>query len=114
MAIQVTGSFQLQNGTYAENPQLWLNPNLPYKGVLNLQTQVAIQRSGSSPYPSPQPTPTVQYFVVDNIYYNNINLDILPTSSMENPYDALIDSLNNYVVDILEVEQPNCTYNVLV
>ena len=113
MSIQVTGSFQLQNGTFAENPQLWLNPNLPYKGVLNLQTQVAIQRSGSV-YPTPVPQPSTQYYVVDNIYYNNINLAILPTSSMVNPYDALIDSLNNYVVDVLEIEQPDCTYTVLV
>ena len=110
MAIQVTGSFELQNGTFAENPQLWLNPSLPYSSVLNLQTQVAIERSGSMPMPGP-PQP-MQYYVVDNIYYNNINLNILPTSSMENPYDALIDSLNLYVIDVLEVAQPNCIYNV--
>jgi hypothetical protein len=112
MSIQVTGSFQLQNGTFAENPQLWLNPNLPYKGVLNLQTQVAIQRSGSV-YPTPVPQPSTQYYVVDNIYYNNINLDILPTSSMENPYSALINSLDQYVKADLEAKQPDCTYNIV-
>ena len=114
MSIQVTGSFQLQNGTFAENPQLWLNPNLPYKGVLNLQTQVdnstfriCLSNTSSSTFYS------ILCCKITSITTTLIWI-FFQTSSMENPYDALIDSLNIYVVDILEVEQPNCTYTVLV
>jgi hypothetical protein len=40
MALQVTGSFRLSNGTYAVNPEILMCPNLPYRDVLNLQAQV--------------------------------------------------------------------------
>jgi hypothetical protein len=53
------------------------------------------------------------YYPVDNIYYNNMDLNILPTSSMENPYSALINSLDQYVKTDLEAKQPDCTYNII-
>jgi len=108
MALQVTGSFQLSNGTYAVNPEILMCPNLPYRDVLNLQAQVVL--SGSSPMPSPTGT---GYYTVDNLYYNNIDLSILPTSSMENPYSALINSLDQYVKADLEIKQPDCIYNIV-
>lgn len=110
MSLQVTGSFKLTNGTYAVDPQILMIPNLPYCNVLNLQAQVVL----TDPNPSPAPTPVTnaQYYQVDNLYYNNINLDILPTSSMENPYAALIDSLDQYVKADLEAKQPDCIYNI--
>ena len=108
MALQVTGSFQLTNGTYAVNPEILMCPNLPYRNILNLQAQVVISGSSPAPYPTND-----GYYAVDNLYYNNIDLDILPTSSMENPYSALINSLDQYVKADLEVKQPNCTYNIV-
>ena len=42
MALQVTGSFQLANGTYAVDPQILMVPTLPYQNVLNLQAHVVI------------------------------------------------------------------------
>ena len=110
MALQVTGSFKLSNGTYAVNPEILMCPNLPYRDVLNLQAQIVLITSGSTPMPSPASS---GYYPVDNIYYNNMNLDILPTSSMENPYSALINSLDQYVKSDLEVKQPDCTYNIV-
>ena len=108
MALQVTGSFKLTNGTYAVNPEILMCPNLPYRNILNLQAQIAI--SGSSPVPFPLDN---GYYVVDNLYYNSIDLSILPTSSMENPYAALIDSLDQYVKADLEISQPDCIYNII-
>ena len=110
MALQVTGSFKLSNGTYAVNPEILMCPNLPYRDVLNLQAQIVLITSGSTPMPSPA---SLGYSPVDNIYYNNMNLDILPTSSMENPYSALINSLDQYVKSDLEVKQPDCIYNIV-
>lgn len=109
MALQVTGSFRLSNGTYAVNPEILMCPNLPYCNVLNLQAQVTLVTSGSAPMPGPM---NPGYYTVDNLYYNNMNLDILPTSSMENPYAALINSLDQYVKTDLEEKQPDCTYNI--
>jgi hypothetical protein len=109
MSLQVTGSFKLTNGTYAINPEILMIPTLPYANILNLQAQVVLPISGSLPYPVPS---NQEYYQVDNIYYNNIDLNILPTSSMENPYSALIDSLDQYVKSDLEVKQPDCTYNI--
>ena len=108
MALQVTGSFRLSNGTYAVNPEILMCPNLPYRDILNLQAQITLSGSAPQPYPIEN-----SYYTVDNLYYNNINLDILPTSSMENPYSALINSLDQYVKADLEVKQPNCTYNIV-
>jgi hypothetical protein len=85
-------------------------PNLPYRDVLNLQAQVVLVTSGSMPMPGPM---NQGYYNVDNIYYNNMNLDILPTSSMENPYAALINSLDQYVKADLEEKQPDCIYNII-
>lgn len=110
MALQVTGSFRLSNGTYAVNPEILMCPNLPYRDVLNLQAQVVLVTSDSSPSPGPMNS---GYYTVDNLYYNNMNLDILPTSSMENPYSALINSLDQYVKADLEVKQPDCIYNIV-
>jgi hypothetical protein len=110
MALQVTGSFRLSNGTFAVNPEILMCPNLPYRDVLNLQAQVVLVTSGSAPMPSPM---NPGYYTVDNLYYNNMNLDILPTSSMENPYSALINSLDQYVKADLEVKQPDCIYNII-
>jgi hypothetical protein len=42
-----------------------------------------------------------------------MNLDILPTSSLENPYSALIESLDQYVKADLEEKQPDCIYNIV-
>jgi hypothetical protein len=53
------------------------------------------------------------YYNVDNIYYNNIDLEVLPTSSMENPYAALIESLDQYVKTDLEEKHPDCTFNII-
>jgi hypothetical protein len=110
MALQVTGSFKLSNGTYAVNPEILMCPNLPYRDVLNLQAQIVLITSGSAPTPGPT---NMGYYPVDNIYYNNMDLNILPTSSMENPYSALINSLDQYVKSDLEVKQPDCTYNIV-
>jgi hypothetical protein len=110
MALQVTGSFQLTNGTYAVNPEILMCPNLPYRDVLNLQAQIVLVTSGSTPMPGPM---NPGYYSVDNLYYNNINLDILPTSSLENPYSALIESLDQYVKADLEIKQPDCIYNIV-
>ena len=79
MALQVTGSFRLSNGTYAVNPEILMCPNLPYRDILNLQAQIVLVTSGSVPMPGPMNS---GYYPVDNIYYNNIDLNILPTSSM--------------------------------
>lgn len=106
MALQVTGSFQLANGTYAVDPQILMVPTLPYQNVLNLQAHVVITP------PQPQPFVTNGYQVVDYIHYNNIDITSL-TSSLENPYSALIESLDNYVKSDLESKQPNCTYNIV-
>ncbi len=108
MALQVTGSFKLTNGTYAVNPEILMCPNLPYRNILNLQAQVTISGSSLTPFPLND-----SYHVVDNLYYNNIDLNILPISSMENPYAALIDSLDQYVKSDLETQQPNCIYNII-
>lgn len=108
MALQVTGSFKLTNGTYAINPEILMCPNLPYRNILNLQAQVTIP--GLSPIPFPIDN---SYYVVDELYYNNIDLNILPTSSMENPYAALINSLDQYVKADLEIQQPDCIYNII-
>jgi hypothetical protein len=110
MALQVTGSFKLSNGTYAVNPEILMCPNLPYRDVLNLQAQIVLIISESAPTPGPASS---GYYPVDNIYYNNIDLNILPTSSMENPYSALINSLDQYVKADLEIKQPDCTYNIV-
>jgi hypothetical protein len=110
MALQVTGSFKLSNGTYAINPEILMCPNLPYRDVLNLQAQVVLTTSGSTPISGPM---NIGYSPVDNIYYNNIDLTVLPTSSMENPYSALINSLDQYVKSDLETKQPDCTYNIV-
>jgi hypothetical protein len=110
MALQVTGSFKLSNGTYAVNPEILMCPNLPYSNVLNLQAQIVLITSGSAPMPGPMNS---GYYPVDNIYYNNMDLNILPTSSMENPYSALINSLDQYVKTDLEAKQPDCTYNII-
>ena len=110
MALQVTGSFRLSNGTFAVNPEILMCPNLPYRDVLNLQAQVVLVTSGSMPMPTPM---GASYYTVDNIYYNNMNLDIFPTSSLENPYSALIESLDQYVKADLEVKQPDCIYNII-
>ena len=108
MALQVTGSFQLANGTYAVNPQILMCPNLPYRNILNLQAQVVL--SGSVVVPS---LVLNGYHVVDTLHYNNIDTVILPTSSLENPYSALIESLDQYVKTDLEIKQPTCTYNII-
>ena len=42
-----------------------------------------------------------------------MNFDILPTSSLENPYSALIESLDQYVKTDLEEKQPDCIYNIV-
>jgi hypothetical protein len=110
MALQVTGSFRLSNGTFAVNPEILMCPNLPYRDVLNLQAQVVLVTSGSTPMPGPM---NPGYYTVDNLYYNNMNLDILPTSSLENPYSALIESLDQYVKTDLEGKQPDCIYNII-
>jgi hypothetical protein len=110
MALQVTGSFRLSNGTYAVNPEILMCPNLPYRNILNLQAQVALTTSENNPIPNPM---NIESPPVDNIYYNNIDLDILPTSSMENPYSALINSLDQYVKSDLETKQPDCIYNIV-
>jgi hypothetical protein len=110
MALQVTGSFQLTNGTYAINPEILMCPNLPYRNILNLQAQVVLPATENNPLPFPS---NLGYYIVDNIYYNNINLDILPTSSLENPYSALIESLDQYVKADLEIKQPDCIYNIV-
>jgi hypothetical protein len=110
MALQVTGSFRLSNGTYAVNPEILMCPNLPYRDVLNLQAQIVLVTSGSAPMPGPMNS---GYYPVDNIYYNNMDLNILPTSSMENPYSALINSLDQYVKTDLEEKQPDCIYNIV-
>ena len=110
MALQVTGSFRLSNGTYAINPEILMCPNLPYRDVLNLQAQVVLTTSENNPIPDPM---NIGYPPVDNIYYNNIDLDILPTSSMENPYSALINSLDQYVKSDLETKKPDCIYNIV-
>ena len=110
MALQVTGSFRLSNGTFAVNPEILMCPNLPYRDVLNLQAQVVLVTSGSMPSPGPM---SPGYYTVDNLYYNNMNLDILPTSSLENPYSALIESLDQYVKADLEEKQPDCIYNIV-
>ena len=106
MALQVTGSFQLTNGTYAVDPQILMIPTLPYRGTLNLHAQIVI--SGSASLPSIYNG----YYVVDNLYYNNIDTTTL-TSALENPYSALIDSLDRYVKADLESTQPACTYNII-
>lgn len=106
MALQVTGSFKLTNGTFAVDPQILMIPTLPYRGTLNLQAQIVISESTSMPGPALN-----GYYMVDNLYYNNINITAL-TSSLENPYSSLIDSLDHYVKADLEVNQPNCTYNI--
>jgi hypothetical protein len=110
MALQVTGSFRLNNGTFAVNPEILMCPNLPYRNVLNLQAQVVLTTSGSVPTPGPM---NPGYYNVDNIYYNNIDLEVLPTSSMENPYAALIESLDQYVKTDLEEKHPDCTFNII-
>jgi len=110
MALQVTGSFRLSNGTFAVNPEILMCPNLPYRDVLNLQAQVVLVTSGSTPMPGLMDP---GYYTVDNLYYNNMNLDILPTSSLENPYSALIESLDQYVKTDLEGKQPDCIYNII-
>ena len=110
MALQVTGSFRLSNGTFAVNPEILMCPNLPYRDVLNLQAQIVLVTSGSTPMPGPM---NPGYYTVDNLYYNNMNLDILPTSSLENPYSALIESLDQYVKTDLEAKQPDCIYNII-
>lgn len=107
MALQVTGSFQLANGTYAVDPQILMVPTLPYRNILNLQAQVVI--TGSQPMPAAM---NGGYHIVDSIYYNNIDTTAL-TSSLENPYAALIESLDNYVKSDLEAKQPSCTYNII-
>ena len=108
MALQVTGSFKLANGTYAVDPQILMVPHLPYRNILNLQAQVAL--SGSTPNPFPG---TPEWHVVDTLYYNNIDTATLPTSALENPYSALIESLDNYVKSDLETKQSDCTYNII-
>jgi hypothetical protein len=110
MALQVTGSFKLSNGTYAVNPEILMCPNLPYRDILNLQAQIVLATPESISIPGPMDS---GYYTVDNLYYNNMNLDILPTSSMENPYAALINSLDQYVKTDLEEKQPDCTYNIV-
>lgn len=106
MALQVTGSFQLANGTYAVDPQILMVPSLPYRNILNLQAQVVI--SGSA---DPMSVSN-NFHTVSTLYYNNIDITSL-TSSLENPYSALIESLDNYVKSDLESKQPNCTYNIV-
>jgi hypothetical protein len=110
MALQVTGSFQLTNGTYAVNPEILMCPNLPYRNILNLQAQIVLPTPENNPLPFPS---NLGYYIVDNLYYNNIDLDILPTSSLENPYSALIESLDQYVKADLEIKQPDCIYNIV-
>ena len=108
MSLQVTGSFKLANGTYAINPQILMYPNLPYRNILNLQAQVALSGSVSVPGLGLN-----GYHVVDTVYYNNIDTTTLPASALENPYSALIESLDNYVKADLEIKQPDCTYNII-
>lgn len=107
MALQVTGSFQLSNGTYAVDPQILMIPTLSYRGTLNLQAQIAV--SGSTSVMSPLLN---GYHAVDSLYYNNIDTTTL-ASALDNPYSALIDSLDQYVKADLETTQPNCTYNII-
>lgn len=110
MALQVTGSFKLTNGTFAVNPEILMCPNLPYRNVLNLQAQVVLTTSGSVPTPGPM---NPGFYTVDNLYYNNIDLELLPTSSLDNPYAALIESLDQHVKADLEAKQPDCTFNII-
>jgi len=105
MALQVTGSFQLSNGTFAIDPQIYMYPSLPYRNILNLQAQVAISGSDAPVIINP----TNLYKVVDTLQYNNIDTTTL-SSTVENPYSALIDALDNYVKADLEIKQPNCTF----
>jgi len=105
MALQVTGSFQLSNGSWAVNPQIYLEPTLPYSRILNLNAKVAISTGTQSMFNSLNNG----YHIVDEIRFNNIDSSTL-TSNLTNPYDALIDALENYLISQFATLQPTCTF----
>ena len=86
MAIQVIGLFQNpQSKLIYQNPILKLVPHLQYPGKLSMD--VLIDASGS----------------IGAIGFNNVDKNTLTyISASTNPYDSLIQSLENYVIGQLQ------------
>lgn len=88
MAVKVTGLFQSpQSNLIHESPILGLVPHLEYPGVLNLEVRI-ISTGSISPN--------------GGISFPNVNKNSLIYPTGSDPYTALIDSLETYVIQNLE------------
>lgn len=99
MALQVTGSFKLKNGTFAVNPRIELNSNISQQGILTINALVLIPNGNGLPF-------------VDNILYTDVDLSGFPSSETDILL-AILDSTHKYVKSDLEVKHPTCTFNIV-
>lgn len=92
MAVKVTGLFQSpQSNLIYENPILGLVPHLEYPGALNLEVRI---------FPSGSSMPN------GGIYYSNMDQTQLSYPTGSDPYEALIHSLETYVITNLSGSSP--------
>ena len=88
MAIQVTGLFKNPTSNLIhESPSMKLVPILSHKGKLDLDVHI-------------------NDFGVDTIVYKDIDRTLLQYNSTTDPYDRIIQALEEYVIQNLKNSNP--------
>lgn len=97
MALQVTGNLKCGLAYYI-NPQLQLDPQLVYRGGLNVITTVNVDNG------------TGTYVPVCPLYFSPSTNELVYPTPLTDPYSDLIYALETYIIDQLQPENPDCTF----
>ena len=93
MAIQVTGLFKdSKSGQLFQSPKLELVPHLTYRGEITLDVHIVSDHSSTIGF--------------ESIIRNELQYD----SSINDPYDQLIDSLETFVIQEVSKSNPDCSF----
>jgi hypothetical protein len=103
MAIQITGSLQV-GLAYYKDPIIELIPHLMYRGGLTMDANVC------APAYNPETSSSYYTQVTTLPYYPQLS-ELNYPSTLTNPYSDLIYALETFVIEDLQLTNPESTFN---
>jgi len=98
--ILVTGYLETTPGNYTKDPRLEMVPHLDWKGVLNTDIKMSVKNEED-------------VWVATNSMSGYQSMDMTQIPGLVDAYNNMINIVQNYIANELELKNPSCTFDVI-